>query len=73
VTTTPVAVADIPPAKRPAKPAKAIESPAPVEAIAPKPRARKAAAPAELATAVAKKPAARKPAAAKKTTADEKP
>jgi sec-independent protein translocase protein TatB len=64
----PVAVAEIPPAKKPAKAAKPIESPAPVEAIAPKPRARKAA----TATA-AKKPAARKPAAPKKPAADEKP
>lgn len=69
---TPVAVADIPPAKTP-RAKKSIESPAPVEAIAPKPRARKAAAP-TVATAEAapRKPAARKP-AAKKPAADEKP
>lgn len=62
----PVAVADIPPAKKAAKPKKPIESPAPVEAIAPKPRTRKGAA-ATPAEAAPKKPAARKPAA------DEKP
>lgn len=76
---TPVAVADIPPARKAAaRPKKPIESPAPVEAIAPtpKPRARKVAAavtPAPVAEAApAKKPAARKP-AAKKPAADEKP
>ena len=73
---TPVAVADIPPAKKP-RAKKPIESPAPVEAIAPtpRPRTRKASvtvaatAPAETAP---KKPAVRKP-AAKKPAADEKP
>ncbi len=71
---TPVAVADIPPAK-PARAKKPIESPAPVEAIAPKPRARKAAAaPAESAP-VADAPAkpARKKPVAKKPAVDEKP
>ena len=70
---TRVAVADIPAAKKAGKPKKPIESPAPVEAIAPKPRPRKATAvtaPAEAAPK--KKPAARKP-AAKKSAADEKP
>jgi sec-independent protein translocase protein TatB len=71
----PVAVADIPPAsKASARAKKPIESPAPVEAIAPTPklRARKpatpvAAAPAPVAEAAPKKkPAARKPAADKK-------
>jgi len=73
--TTPVAVADIPPVRTP-RAKKPIESPAPVEAIAPKPRARKAvAAPAETAAKkpAAKKPAARKSAAAKKPAADKKP
>jgi sec-independent protein translocase protein TatB len=68
---TPVAVTDIPPAKKP-RTTKSIESPAPVEAIAPKPRARKAAATAAApAEAAPKKPATRKP-AAKKPAADEK-
>lgn len=69
----PVAVADIPPAKKP-RAKKPIESPAPVEAIAPKPRALKAAVAATGATpveAAPKKPATRKP-AAKKPAADEK-
>lgn len=69
---TPVAVDDIPPARTP-RAKKPIESPAPVEAIAPKPRARKAAATAAAPVeATPKKPAARKP-AAKKPAADEKP
>lgn len=63
----PAAVADVAPAKKASKPKQPIESPAPVEAIAPKPRTRKAAA-----DAPAKKPAARKP-AARKPAADEKP
>jgi sec-independent protein translocase protein TatB len=68
---TPVAVADIPPVKTP-RAKKPIESPAPVEAIAPKPRARKAAAPTvATADAAPKKLATRKP-AAKKPAADEK-
>lgn len=74
--TTPVEVADIPPAK-PARAKKPIESPAPVEAIAPRPRARKAAAtstPSEApAKPAARKPAAKKPAAKKTTASDEKP
>jgi len=76
--TTPVAVADIPPPRKATpKAKKPIESPAPVEAIAPtpKPRARKAPATAAAAAPVAaapKKPATRKP-AAKKPAADEKP
>ena len=69
--TTPAAVADIPPAAR-SRAKKPIESPAPVEAIAPKPRARKAAAAtAAPAEGAAKKPVTRKP-AAKKPAADEK-
>jgi sec-independent protein translocase protein TatB len=73
---TPVAVADIPTAKKPSKASKAIESPAPVEAIAPKPRAKKAA------PSVAEKPprkptaskkAAAKPATTKKPVAKKKP
>lgn len=68
----PVAVADIPPARKPgARAKKPIESPAPVEAIAPKPRARKAAVPSTAADAAPKKP--RKPATRKKPVADEKP
>ncbi len=77
--TTPVAVADIPPAKPP-RAKKTIESPAPVEAIAPKPRARKpAASTAESAPPeasprhAARKPAARKPATKQTPAADEKP
>ena len=73
---TPVAVSDIPPAAKPARANKPIESPAPVEAIAPapKPRVRKAAAAAVTpipAEAAPKASAARKP-AAKKPAADEK-
>lgn len=74
----PVAVADIPPVtKTTARAKKPIESPAPVEAIAPtpKPRPRKTATPvvpSTTAEAAPKKPAARKP-AAKKPAADEKP
>ncbi len=68
----PVAVQEIPPARKAAKATKLIESPAPVEAIAPKPRTRKAAAatvaaPVEAAPKKPRKPAAKKPAA------DEKP
>lgn len=77
--TTPVAVADIPPAK-PSRAKKPIESPAPVEAIAPKPRARKPAASAAASAPpeatpkpAARKPAARKPAAKQTPAADEKP
>jgi len=72
---TPVAVADIPPAtKATARTKKPIESPAPVEAIAPtpKPKGRKPAAPTSVAEVAPKKPVARKP-AAKKPAADEKP
>jgi len=65
----PVAVADIPPAGEPGA-KQPIESPAPVEAIAPKkPRTRKAAA--ASSEAAPEKPATRKP-AAKKPAADEK-
>ena len=74
---TPVAVADIPPATKAARAKKPIESPAPVEAIAPKPRTRKATAPAAAAPTpvetATRRPAARKPVAAKKPAADEKP
>lgn len=77
---TPVEVADIPAARKAAKAKKPIESPAPVEAIAPKPRARKAATASTGGvpkTPTARKPAARKPAvkkpAARKPAADEKP
>lgn len=70
--TIPVAVADIPPAK-PARARKPIESPAPVEAIAPKPKPRKAAASKVAATEDAPKPArkptTKKPAVARKPAA----